>query len=140
MQRNFMCTIQFDQNLADPCEALPDFTTYPGIKRATFQLERGEETQRLHWQIFLEFAYSQYAQSIINRTAEQGKKMHVDTRECNKNKHPKAGRNYVTKNQTAIPGTRYVYIKGLGWENNKEPTIKYKLQPSTSGKSIVLLA
>lgn len=108
MKRNYLCTINFDNKLKDPLIALPDFTIYKGLKRATFQLERGEQLKRLHWQIFLEFEYPVTYKSIIKQTAEQGKQMHVS--QDNTNRHPNAGRAYCTKGEM-INGHRYI-IKG----------------------------
>jgi len=122
-RRNYMCTINFNQELIDPCEALPDFTTYKGIKGATFQLERGGKKGRLHWQVFLEFEYPVTVKSIIKDTAEQNCQMHVS--EDNGHKHPKAGRNYVTKGE-CIDGHRYAWFKSIGWENNRKPNIKLR--------------
>lgn len=111
MKRNYLCTINFDNKLKDPMIALPDFTIYSGLKRATFQLERGEQLKRLHWQIFLEFKYPVSYKSIIKQTAEQGKQMHVS--QDNTNRHPNAGRAYCTKGKM-INGHRYI-IKGNKW-------------------------
>lgn len=122
-----MCTINFDQ-MAEPCEFLPDFTLYAGIKRASFQLEKGEKNGRLHWQIFLEFLYPVTVKSIINQTVAQGCKMHVSVDGAIAKRHPKAGRQYVYKGD-AIDNHRYSYDYKFGWFEGHQPPIKSRIRP-----------
>lgn len=120
-KRNFMCTINFkkDQD-KDPLLFLPDFTKLNWINRVSFQLERGDESNLLHWQVFIE---NKYPVSILKMGADfkaQGKKIKIC--EPNESKHRMAGRNYVRKGKE-IDGHRYIWSRSTGWENKHSPII-----------------
>ena len=120
-KRNFMCTINFkkDQD-KDPLLFLPDFTKLNWLQRVSFQLERGDKSNLLHWQVFME---NKYPVSIIKMGADfkdQGKKIKIC--EPEEGMHRCRGRNYVRKGKE-INGHRYIWSRSTGWENKHSPII-----------------
>lgn len=120
-KRNFMCTINFKKHQdKDPLLFLPDFTKLNWLQRVSFQLERGDKSNLLHWQVFME---NKYGVSILKMGAdfkEQGKKIKIC--EPEKEQHRMAGRNYVKKGKE-IDGHRYIWCRSTGWENKNSPII-----------------
>jgi len=120
-KRNFMCTINFKEHQdEDPLKFLPDFTKLNWLERVCFQLERGDESNLLHWQVFVEnncpVAICRMSKDIIS----QNKFMYIKDPE--KEYHKMAGRNYVRKGKE-IDGHRYTWCRSTGWENKHFPTI-----------------
>lgn len=98
-RRNYMCTINIDDQESDPNRAIPDWSLCKWLKQVTFQLERGEKTKKLHWQVFIELKNPRRftdLQKIIPC-------LRTDLRAAN-NMHPNAGRAYVHKNETRVGG------------------------------------
>lgn len=128
-KRNFMCTINFKSNQTeDPLLFLPDFTKLNWLQRVSFQLERGDKSNLLHWQVFLE---NKYPVSILKMGAdfkEMGKKIKIC--EPDKESHRCAGRNYVKKGNE-IDGHRYIWSREGGWEDHVSPIIPVSLPSKT---------
>lgn len=120
MRRNYMGTINFDQDGGNPLQFLPDWSKIRRIKNVTFQLELAS---RLHWQVFLEFTDGVSITNIQDDIKSQGKHIAIKPPE-DKWKHPKAGRNYVTKG-TAVDGHRYFWSNAQGYVG-KAPDIKFQ--------------
>lgn len=120
-KRNFMCTINFKKHQdKDPLLFLPDFTKLNWLQRVSFQLERGDKSNLLHWQVFME---NKYPVSILKMGAdfkEQGKKIKIC--EPEEGMHRCRGRNYVRKGKE-IDGHRYIWCRSTGWENKHSPII-----------------
>jgi len=117
MRRNYMATINFDQNGGSPLRFLPSWEDIRGLKQVTFQLELAS---RLHWQCFLEFEYPVSLGQIVKDVHAQGKQMHI-AKPGDARVHPKAGRSYVTKG-TAVDGHRYFWSRAKGYIGIKPPT------------------
>lgn len=120
-KRNFMCTINFKESQdKDPLLFLPDFTQLNWLQRVSFQLERGDKSNLLHWQVFLE---NKYPVPILKMGADfKALGCKITICEPTSQSHRMAGRNYVRKGKD-IDGHRYIWDRKTGWENNKFPIV-----------------
>jgi hypothetical protein len=107
-RRNYLCTIHI-RNLECPYGDIPDWTLCDFVDKVLFQLERGQKTQKLHWQVFLELDNS-YPFSLLQS--------YFPVLCCSLKDqlgHPVAGRNYVHKETTRVGSETYCYAKGFGY-------------------------
>lgn len=107
-RRNYLCTIHFDQD-KDPYLSIPMWENAKWLKEVRFQLERGENTGRLHWQVFLELKNPK-KWIEIQKTFPM---LSIDLSQLS-NKHPNAGRNYVHKAATNA-GSRHCWLAKSGY-------------------------
>lgn len=105
-KRNYLCTLHFDQE-RNPASFIPDWNKCRWIKNVQFQLERGEKTNKLHWQILIELKEAHYFCDLV----ELFPGLMTDLSWV-PNKHPNAARNYVHKKETRVGETRYCWRDG----------------------------
>jgi hypothetical protein len=114
-RRNYLCTIHI-RNLECPYGDIPDWTSCDFVDKVLFQLERGQKTQKLHWQVFLELNNS-YTFTLLQS--------YFPTLCCDLKSqigHPVAGRNYVHKELTRVGSATYCYSKSQGYLDTCEHT------------------